>query len=201
MSMPSVGITVWETSQFLLVSDLFFFSLQPPSTAPSTGASLVRKSSVLRAASALGIINEKPQPIVYTPRRAWITQPTTVSKRFSVVVLCRSAKTGKDDEGRTYSKIASTEAFLCCVNNPNRRDDFVACFSFLGVLSVLCLAMVSILLAFRLWNFTLQKGHLLIPFLFVFHFFVTRSDSFSFSSFSKNLSLVLLRGFFVCLGL
>ncbi|XP_058965683.2 ankyrin repeat and EF-hand domain-containing protein 1-like isoform X1 [Pocillopora verrucosa] len=50
---------------------------EPPSTAPATGASLVRKSSVLRAASALGIINEKPQPIVYTPRRAWITQPTT----------------------------------------------------------------------------------------------------------------------------
>ena len=78
----------WELQQerhlsiFQRVTSFFFYSLQPPSTAPATGASLVRKSSVLRAASALGIINEKPQPIVYTPRRAWITQPTTVSKTW-----------------------------------------------------------------------------------------------------------------------
>ncbi|KAJ7377849.1 Ankyrin repeat [Desmophyllum pertusum] len=50
---------------------------EPPSSAPLTGVTAVRKSSVLRAASALGIINEKPQPIIYTPRRAWISQPTT----------------------------------------------------------------------------------------------------------------------------
>ena len=54
-------------------------SLQPPSSAPLPGVGPVRKSSVLRAASALGIITEKPQPIVYSPRRAWISQPTTVS--------------------------------------------------------------------------------------------------------------------------
>ncbi|XP_020620565.1 ankyrin repeat and EF-hand domain-containing protein 1-like isoform X1 [Orbicella faveolata] len=50
---------------------------EPPSSAPLPGVAVVRKSSVLRAASALGIINEKPQPIMYTPRRAWISQPTT----------------------------------------------------------------------------------------------------------------------------
>ncbi|KAL9989187.1 hypothetical protein ACROYT_G003710 [Oculina patagonica] len=50
---------------------------EAPSTAPLAGVTAVRKSSVLRAASALGIINEKPQPIIYTPRRAWISQPTT----------------------------------------------------------------------------------------------------------------------------
>ncbi|KAK3754399.1 hypothetical protein QZH41_011175, partial [Actinostola sp. cb2023] len=36
-----------------------------------------RKSSVLRAASALGIINERPKSIVYTPKRAWLSQPST----------------------------------------------------------------------------------------------------------------------------
>lgn len=50
---------------------------EPPSSAPLPGVTSVRKSSVLRAASALGIINEKPQPIIYTPRRAWVSQPTT----------------------------------------------------------------------------------------------------------------------------
>ncbi|XP_015756266.1 PREDICTED: ankyrin repeat and EF-hand domain-containing protein 1-like [Acropora digitifera] len=50
---------------------------EPPPSAPLPGVPLVRKSSVLRAASALGIINEKPQPIVYTPRRAWMSQATT----------------------------------------------------------------------------------------------------------------------------
>ncbi|XP_073243068.1 ankyrin repeat and EF-hand domain-containing protein 1-like isoform X1 [Porites lutea] len=50
---------------------------EPPSSAPLPGVTAVRKSSVLRAASALGIINEKPQPIIYTPRRAWVSQPTT----------------------------------------------------------------------------------------------------------------------------
>ena len=70
-------------SLYLDSAFLFFFS-QPPPSAPLPGVPLVRKSSVLRAASALGIINEKPQPIVYTPRRAWMSQATTVSLASSV---------------------------------------------------------------------------------------------------------------------
>lgn len=123
-----------------VTSPFFFYSLQPPSTAPATGASLVRKSSVLRAASALGIINEKPQPIVYTPRRAWITQPTTVSKTwgFLVIVLCKSTENGEDEKRRTCRKITSIEVFLYWINNPTNKDDFVV------YISLFCFATVLI---------------------------------------------------------
>ena len=67
--------------------DFESFCLQPPSSAPLPGIAVVRKSSVLRAASALGIINEKPQPIMYTPRRAWISQPTTVRKTSNLLIV------------------------------------------------------------------------------------------------------------------
>lgn len=56
---------------YILLIPLF----QPPAISHSAP---VRKSSVLRAASALGIVSDKPQPIVYSPKRAWISQPTTV---------------------------------------------------------------------------------------------------------------------------
>ena len=45
---------------------------------PTVHSAPVRKSSVLRAASALGIVSDRPQPIVYTPKRAWVSQATTV---------------------------------------------------------------------------------------------------------------------------
>lgn len=40
-----------------------------------------RTSSVLRAVSALGIANENPPPLVFVPKRAWVSQSTTVNKK------------------------------------------------------------------------------------------------------------------------
>ena len=39
---------------------------------------LLQKSSVLRAASALGIAGEKAKSIAFTPYKAWVPQATTV---------------------------------------------------------------------------------------------------------------------------
>ena len=46
---------------------------------------LLQKSSVLRAASALGIVGEQQRSIAFTPHKAWIPQATTVSSLLCIL--------------------------------------------------------------------------------------------------------------------
>ena len=46
---------------------------------------LLQKSSVLRAASALGIVGEQQRSIAFTPHKAWIPQATTVSSLVCIL--------------------------------------------------------------------------------------------------------------------
>ena len=62
----------------------FFISYQD-ANASNDLPSLLQKSSVLRAASALGIVGEQQRSIAFTPHKAWIPQATTVS--FLVCIL------------------------------------------------------------------------------------------------------------------
>ena len=49
---------------------------------------LLQKSSVLRAASALGIVGEQPRSIAFTPHKAWVPQATTVREaKLSACIL------------------------------------------------------------------------------------------------------------------
>ena len=62
--------------EFLFIA--FFISYQD-ANASNDLPPLLQKSSVLRAASALGIVGEQQRSIAFTPHKAWIPQATTVS--------------------------------------------------------------------------------------------------------------------------
>ncbi len=46
-----------------------------------------RKSSVLRAASVIGMAHERDDSITFMPRRAWVAQPKTVSNESNLLHL------------------------------------------------------------------------------------------------------------------
>ena len=50
---------------------------------------LLQKSSVLRAASTLGIVGEQQRSIAFTPHKAWIPQATTVSSLVCILSSLR----------------------------------------------------------------------------------------------------------------
>ena len=67
---------------FLFIT--FFISYQD-ANARNDLPPLLQKSSVLRAASALGIVGEQQRSIAFTPHKAWIPQATTVSSLICIL--------------------------------------------------------------------------------------------------------------------
>ena len=67
---------------FLFIT--FFISYQD-ANASNDLPPLLQKSSVLRAASALGIVGERQRSIPPTPHKAWIPQATTVSSLICIL--------------------------------------------------------------------------------------------------------------------
>ena len=76
----------WDRTLSMWIFCLFrFFISHQDANASNDLPPLLQKSSVLRAASALGIVGEQQRSIAFTPHKAWIPQATTVS--FLVCIL------------------------------------------------------------------------------------------------------------------
>ena len=89
---------------FLFTS--FFISYQD-ANASNDLPPLLQKSSVLRAASALGIVGEQQRSITFTPHKAWIPQATTVN--YLVCIL--SSLGGMVLDGLMYVSFVSLTLF------------------------------------------------------------------------------------------
>ena len=89
---------------FLFIS--FFISYQD-ANASNDLPPLLQKSSVLRAASALGIVGEQQRSIAFTPHKAWIPQATTISS----LVCIPSSLGGTMFDGLMYVSFVSLTWF------------------------------------------------------------------------------------------
>ena len=89
---------------FLFIS--FFISYQD-AKASNDLPPLLQKLSVLRAASALGIVGEQQRSIAFTPHKAWIPQATTVSSLICIL----SNLGGKVLDGLMYVSFVSLTWF------------------------------------------------------------------------------------------
>ena len=89
---------------FLFIS--FFISYQD-ANASNDLPPLLQKSSVLRAASALGIVGEQQRSIAFTPHKAWIPQETTESS----LVCILSSLVGTLLDGSMYVSFVSLTWF------------------------------------------------------------------------------------------